>query len=230
MKEKYTLDINEVCRMLGTTSRTLRYYEQKGIIKSTAVPFQTRRRYDAGQIKHIKNILVLRSLGLSVAKIQQLQKGSRHLTEIIAEHKAELIASIVSKSKEIRLLDEALSTIEKGGDIFAEKTAPPPNPEYDRMMIAEICTDAFISGEMEKCFSYFSDMLRDYMPLTAFCRIAEDTLTPIGGFVCKDRIEQDREYGNVIYSYLKYEKLGLYIKFVFAQDKIHGIWLNYYVL
>lgn len=70
------LDINEVCKMLSTTSRTLRFYEQKGIISSTSVPFQPRRQYDAEQIEHIKKVLVLRSLGLPIAKIQKLQQGN----------------------------------------------------------------------------------------------------------------------------------------------------------
>ena len=37
--EQKLLDINTVCRMLGTTSRTLRFYEEKGIIQSTVSPF-----------------------------------------------------------------------------------------------------------------------------------------------------------------------------------------------
>lgn len=37
MYQKSLYDITEVCKMLDTTSRTLRFYEEKGIIQSTTV-------------------------------------------------------------------------------------------------------------------------------------------------------------------------------------------------
>lgn len=225
--DQQLLDINAVCKMLGTTSRTLRFYEEKGIISSTAVPFQSRRQYDQEQIEHIKKVLVLRSLGLPIAKIQELQKGNTDLSDTIAEHKAEIIASIVSKTKEIRLLDEALSTIKDGGDIFAEKEANISTPLYDRLHIANTFTDSFLSGDLDTCFSYFTEMLQEYLPLTAFKRVVSDTLKPLGNFVSKCKTEYDNKLHNVLYSYLEYEKLSLCIKLVFHKDKIHGIWLNY---
>lgn len=221
------LDIHAACKMLGTTSRTLRFYEEKGIISSTTVPFQSRRQYDLKQIEHIKRILVLRSLGLPIAKIQELQHGNADLSTVIAEHKAEIIASIVSKSKEIRLLDEALSTIKDGGDIFADKQTAASTPSYDRLHIANTFTDLFLSGNLESCFSYFTEMLQEYLPLTAFKRVVIDTVNPLGNFVCKRKTETDKEIRNVLYSYLEYEKLGLCIKLIFHKDRIHGIWLNY---
>ena len=224
--DQQLLNIHTVCKMLGTTSRTLRYYEQKGIISSTAVPFQSCRQYDLKQIEHIKKILVLRSLGLPIAKIQELHRGNADLSGVIAEHKAEIIASMVSRSKEIRLLDEALSTIKDGGNIFAEKQAA-STPSYDRLQIANTFADLFLSGDLKSCFSYFTDMLQAYLPLAAFKRVVSDTLQPLGSFVCKCKTEYDEKLQNVLYCYLDYEKLGLCIKLVFYKDKIHGIWLNY---
>ena len=223
-------DINEVCRMLGTTSRTLRFYEEKGIITSTPVPFQTRRQYTPEQIEHIKKVLVLRSLGLPVRKIQELQRKNVDLSALITEHKAELLASMVSKTKELHLLDEALSTLDRGGDIFLPEEPSPKAYCYDRIEIAKTFTDLFLAENYEKCFSYFTEMLQKYMPLAVFEQAALDTLKPLGGFVRKSKIEQDPQSKNVIYSYLEYEKLGMYLKMVFHKDLIHGIWLNYYPL
>ena len=227
MKKLNTIDIGEVCKMLGTTSRALRYYEEKGIIQSTASPFQTRRQYSVEQIGQIKNVLVLRSLGLSIGQIQQLQRGGS-LLDAIAQRRAQLIASISSKMKEIHLLNEALATVKDGGSLFMEQENADTEPLYDHLEIAKNCTDAIITNNLTTCFSYFSEELQEYLPLTAFERVVRDTLNPIGHFVCKDRVECDTEYPNIIYSLLKYEKLGLLIKFVFHGDKIHGIWLNYY--
>ena len=175
-------------------------------------------------------MLVLRSLGLPVRKIQELQRKNVDLSALITEHKAELLASMVSKTKELHLLDEALSTLDRGGDIFLPEEPSPKAYGYDRIEIAKTFTDLFLAENYEKCFSYFTEMLQKYMPLAVFEQAAIDTLKPLGGFVRKSKIEQDPQSKNVIYSYLEYEKLGMYLKMVFHKDRIHGIWLNYYPL
>lgn len=220
------LDINAVCQMLGTTSRTLRFYEEKGIITSTEVPFCSRRHYSTQQIEHIKKVLVLRALGLSVARISKLQEGNMELSDAILEHKAELIASIVAKSKELRMLDDALATIEKGGNIYdpADHTSVTQGMRLD---IARSFIELFIKGEYDACFAYFSDMLQEYMPLTAWKRVVGDTIKSLGEFLHMKEIACDKDVKNVIYCSLQYEKLGLCIKIVFHRDKVHGIWLNY---
>lgn len=220
------LDINAVCQMLGTTSRTLRFYEEKGIIASTEVPFSSRRHYSTEQIEHIKKVLVLRALGLSVARIRKLQEGNVELSDAILEHKTELLVSIVAKTKELRMLDDALATIEKGGSIYdpAEHASV---TQSMRLEIAHSFTDLFIKSEYDACFAYFSDMLQEYMPLSVWKRVVCDTVKPLGKLLHVREIECDKEVKNVIYCGLQYEKLGLCIKIVFHRDKVHGIWLNY---
>ena len=72
---KLCYDITEVCRLLGVTSRTLRFYESQGIIQSTVTPFSKRRMYTEAQLSEIRNVLLLRKLGLSVKSIGELQKN-----------------------------------------------------------------------------------------------------------------------------------------------------------
>lgn len=226
--ETKLIDINVVCNMLGCTSRALRFYEQKGIIESTTSPFSNRRQYSEAQIQQIKQVLVLRSLGLPVAKIQELQGKNKTLSEIIAQHKAELVASMVAAGKQYQLLCEAALTLENGGDIFTEQQVPVPNIENEWMTIVERFTDDFLNDRYDWCFERFSDMLKEYLPLTSFKRVIADTLLPLGRFVRKEKFQKDENVSNAYYSFLQYERLGLYIKIVFAKDKIHGIWLNYY--
>lgn len=222
------VDINVVCNMLGCTSRALRFYEQKGIIQSTTSPFSNRRQYSEEQIQKIKQVLVLRSLGLPVAKIQELQGNDKTLSEIIAQHKAELVASMVATGKQYQLLCEAALTLESGGDIFTERQRHSPNIQNRWMTIAEQFTDDFLNAHYDGCFERFSNMLKEYLPLTSFKRVVADALQPLGRFIRKEKIEKDETVNNAYYSYLQYERLGLSIKIVFAKDKVHGIWLNYY--
>ena len=225
MMDKTLLDISEVCEMLNITSRTLRFYEDKGLISSTR-EFSNRRKYSEDQIELIKKILVLRTLGLNISQIKKIQTGDNDLRQAIIEHKSKIIAMIVSKSKEIKLLDEALGTLEADGNIFRPQCDTDdlsiPNETIKRI------TDIFVSENYEIVFESFSEVLQAYTPLSAFKRIVQDTLSPLGDFVSLEAINNDATEKNVFYSYLKYEKLGLRIKFVMLNDKIHGFWLTYY--
>ena len=225
-----SIDINHVCKILGVTSRTLRFYEQKGIIHSTPSQFSSRRQYSEQQIQEIKDVLVLRSLGLPVSKIAQIQKGSRSLSEAITEQKAHIIAAVSAKAKELNRLEEALCLIESGENIYlCQNSEPTPgNIDYAGMNIVERCKEEFIDGAYEKCFNYFCRTLREYLPLSALKQVCQDTTEPLGPFVRKDKTTVDDSSRNIFISYLKYRNLGLSIKYVLRQNEIHGFWLNYY--
>lgn len=223
-------DITKVCKMLGTTSRALRFYEQKGIIVSTKLPYTNRRAYSEMQLERIKRVLVLRSLGMPVAEIKKLTDEKGDLHAAVVKRKARLIAVLTEKARELNLLEETLAAIENGEDIFIDKnnTARVDKAACLTMKTAAACTDAFIHGEYERCFALFSDTLREYVPLDSFKRISTDTLAPLGGYVAVEKTSAEEKDGNIVYSYIKYENLGLCIKYVFRADMIYGIWLSYY--
>ena len=220
-------DINAVCNMLGTTSRTLRFYEEKHIITSTKVFDTPRRKYSSEQIDHIKNVLVLRSLGLSVKDIRDLQKQNDDLRSVIELNKAKIYALIAEKVRTLNLLNEALLTIERGGDVFnpSEKLSVPAE-EITR--IARVCTKAIVEGDEDTLYSFLSEKLQGYMPKEAFAKVREDTLKPLGDFVSIENQYVDNDYLNVIYQNVRYKNLGLRIKYVFCLNQIAGLWFNYF--
>ena len=118
MADNTLYSIKDACRMLGTTSRTLRFYEEKGIVSSRRDAFSSLRYYNEQQINHIKNVMVLRTIGLSIDAIARLQKEGADLKAEILSKKAEIYALIDSKSKEISLLNEALAIVENGDSLF----------------------------------------------------------------------------------------------------------------
>lgn len=64
-------DIAEVARRTGLTSRALRFYEARGLVR----PLRSasgRRYYGAGELDRISQILALKKAGLTLAQIQQL--------------------------------------------------------------------------------------------------------------------------------------------------------------
>jgi len=228
MYQKQTYDITEVCKMLGTTSRTLRFYEEKGIIQSTTAGTSSRRQYTEEQISHIKNVLVLRTLGLSVKAVAELQTKGADLKDAVLSKRAEIYASIDSRIREINLLNEALSALESGKDIFAEDWQLSSVMNAEEREIARICTNAVLSGNTDTLYEYLSPRLAEYMPREVYRVVRKDTLAPLGDFVSIDKTVADNRFSNKLYCFIRYSKLGLKITYVFHGGKIDGLWLGYY--
>ena len=228
MYQKPLYDITEVCKMLGTTSRTLRFYEEKGIIQSTTHGTSSRRQYTEEQISHIKNVLVLRTLGLSVKAVAELQTQGADLKDAVLSKRAEIYASIDSRIREINLLNEALSALESGKDIFAEDWQLSSAMNAEEKEIARICTDAILSGDTDTLYEYLSSRLAEYMPRDVYRVVRKDTLAPLGNFVSIDKTVADDRFSNKLYCFIRYSKLGLKITYVFHGGKIDGLWLGYY--
>lgn len=227
MYQKQIYDITEVCKMLDTTSRTLRFYEEKGIIQSTTVGTSSRRQYTEEQISHIKNVLVLRTLGLSVKAIAELQNSGTDLKDAILSKRAEIYASIDSRIREINLMNEALSALESGKDIFAEDWQLSSAMNAEEKEIARICTDAILSGDTDTLYEHLSSRLAEYMPRDVYRVVRKDTLAPLGDFVSIDKTVADDRFSNKLYCFIRYSKLGLKITYVFHGGKIDGLWLGY---
>ncbi len=228
MYKKSLYDITEVCKMLGTTSRTLRFYEEKGIIKSTTTGASSRRQYTEEQISLIKNVLVLRALGLSVKSIAELQTTESDLKDAVLSKRAEIYASIDSRIKEIDLLNEALVAMESGKNIFIENWQHSPDANEEEVEIVRLCTDAILNGDDEILYKHLSPRLVQYMPNDVYCVVRKDTLAPLGEFISIEKTIVDDRFPNKIYSFVKFSKLGLKITFVFYGKRINGFWLGYY--
>ena len=228
MKNEILYDISDVCKMLNTTSRTLRFYEEKNIISSTNIGISARRQYSESQIEHIKNVLVLRTLGLSIKNIAELQSQKTDLRESILSKRAEIYAYIDSKTKEINLLNDALCNLDAGNNIFTEQIREEYFHNTEILQIATICTNAIIENNTDLLYKYLNPNLINYMPKDIYSIVRADTISQLGEFISIDRIVTDQKYSNRLYSKVTYSKLGLKITFVFNNDKISGLWLGYY--
>jgi len=227
--EQQLYDIAKVCQMLSTTSRTLRFYEEKGIIQSTASPFSTRRQYTVVQIEKIRNVLALRALGLSVRTISELQKDDTDLKTALLLRKAQIIATIHAKQNEIQTLNQALMALERGQGQREHQALIPTEPPIREALqeIACVCAHAVIEGKTQELYTHLSPQLITYMPCEVYERVREDTLAPLGTLIALERVESDPEHPYVFYAFATYEHLNLCIKMVFCHDLIEGFWLTY---
>lgn len=231
MEQKQYYDITEVCNMLGTTSRTLRFYETKGIISSTTAGISSRRKYTEDQISNIRNVLVLRTLGLSIKSIAELQNLGGNLRDAVLEKRAEILASIDTRIREINLLNEALSALESGKNIFKDDWQHASEAGAEKVKefeTARICTEAILNEKDDILYEHLSLRLAEYLPKSAYQAVRKDTLAPIGELVSVEKTVAYEKHPNIIYSYIRFSKLGLRIKFVFYSGKIDGLWFDYY--
>src|SRR5690606_40985518 len=91
--DELELSIQEVTRVTGTTSRTLRHYDGLGLLRPSRVGAGGLRWYGPAELLRLQRILVLRSLGLSLSVIgrvldddeDEVDALRRHLDELRAE-------------------------------------------------------------------------------------------------------------------------------------------------
>jgi len=217
-------DIHEACLVLGTTSRTLRYYEEQGLIACERDPFSSRRRFTDEQMECARNVLTLRTLGLSLKSIHALQKQDITLKEAVLLRRAEIEACIKQKYHELSRLNEALYRLE------SDSTPLPPiaSSHLDKLdAIADRCFEAIRKEDSAALYSYVTPKLASYCPEAIYRNIWRDIVAPLGRFVKYENRWWDDILPNTVYQQLRFEKMGLCVKLVFCGDRIDGIWMNY---
>src|SRR5690554_1915889 len=67
--------INQVTSQLDITSRTLRYWEETGLIESSRDPQSNWRMYDEKTIERLKQIMILRKMQISIKDIIRIYES-----------------------------------------------------------------------------------------------------------------------------------------------------------
>lgn len=109
------IKIREVSDKYGITARTLRYYEDMGIISSIRSDEYAYRLYDEANIKKLEKILILRKLNISIKDIQRIfsAPGSDAVLDVLGK-KVENIDDEIALLHEFReVLIEFIQHIEK---------------------------------------------------------------------------------------------------------------------
>lgn len=78
--------INEVARMSGTTSRALRHYDAVGLLPPTRIAENGYRHYDERAVLRLQRILLLRGLGLGLARIRAVLDHEEPETSALRRH------------------------------------------------------------------------------------------------------------------------------------------------
>jgi DNA-binding transcriptional MerR regulator len=104
-----SLRIGEVAELTGTTPRTIRYYEEIGLLPGASERAQGKHRcYTEGDVERVREILRLRDLlGLSLEQLSSLLEAETARAELRREY-----AETEDPAERRRILDQALGHIE----------------------------------------------------------------------------------------------------------------------
>lgn len=84
------MNIREVEQLTGLKKANIRYYEQEGLLSPQRNVQNNYREYSAGDVEILDKIKLLRTLGVSIHDIGELQKGKTTVPEIMEKRSEEL--------------------------------------------------------------------------------------------------------------------------------------------
>jgi DNA-binding transcriptional MerR regulator len=124
-----SLRIGDVARLVGTTPRTIRYYEEIGLLPETpARPSGRHRLYSQAEVERLREVMRLKHLlGVSLEELKTLLSAE----EARAEVRAQLRRADVEPGRRRELLNEALGHIELQLELVRHRTTELAKLEHE---------------------------------------------------------------------------------------------------
>lgn len=119
------LRISDAAARAGVSARTLRYYEELGLLTPSEYTAGGERRYQVGDLVQLDRILELREvLGMNLDEIKGFLESESRLDEVRAAYRAERDRSTkAARAQQRALLEEALALNEALADQLNAKLA-----------------------------------------------------------------------------------------------------------
>ncbi|GAA2076859.1 TipAS antibiotic-recognition domain-containing protein [Pseudolysinimonas kribbensis] len=112
--------IQEVARLAGTTSRTLRHYGDVGLVQPSRVGANGYRYYDADALVRLQRVLLLRELGLGIAGVAEVLAGQTDDAHALGDHLRWLHDEQARIGRQIASVERTIRGMEGGEQIMAE--------------------------------------------------------------------------------------------------------------
>ncbi len=113
--------IQDLSRAAGTTSRTLRHYDDIGLLRPSRVGSNGYRHYDQNGLMRLQRILLLRELGLSLPAIGEVLEGEQDTATALVAHLGWLEQERDRLGRQIESVKTTLRKTEGGEDLMAEE-------------------------------------------------------------------------------------------------------------
>jgi DNA-binding transcriptional MerR regulator len=112
--------IQQAARVSGVTARTLRYYDEIGLLQPARVGSNGYRYYEREQLLRLQQILLLRELGLDLTTIGQVVDAQHDPIEALREHHRRLLDERGRLDRLATTVAATIKHLEEGTDMPAE--------------------------------------------------------------------------------------------------------------
>jgi MerR family transcriptional regulator, thiopeptide resistance regulator len=113
--------VQQIAKIAGTTSRTLRHYDAVGLLKPSRTGENGYRYYDQAALLRLQRILLLRELGLGLPVIGEVLAHERPAETALAGHLKWLRQEQDRLARQIASVQHTIEAVKAGKEIMAEK-------------------------------------------------------------------------------------------------------------
>lgn len=113
--------IQETAQLTSTTSRTLRHYDAIGLLPPSRIAANGYRCYDEAALVRLQRILLLRELGLPLARIAEVLDDTEDPIAALSEHVSELGRERERLGRQIAAVTATITRLKAGEPLMAEE-------------------------------------------------------------------------------------------------------------
>ena len=113
--------IQEIAKLAGTTSRTLRHYDDIGLLAPARIGSNGYRYYDADALVRLQRILLLRDLGLGLPAIADVLVREDRAPHALRGHLEWLRREQDRLTRQIASVEQTIDSLEGGERLMAEQ-------------------------------------------------------------------------------------------------------------
>ena len=112
--------IQQIAKIAGTTSRTLRHYGDIGLLPPSSIGHNGYRHYDRDSLVRLQRILLLRDLGLGLAQIAEVLDREASQEDALTGHLAWLKQEQDRLARQIVSVESTIEALRGGERLMAE--------------------------------------------------------------------------------------------------------------
>ena len=112
--------IQQIAKIAGTTSRTLRHYGDLGLLPASSVGRNGYRYYDQASLVRLQRILLLRELGLGLPQIAEVLEREGTEAHALENHLAWLRQEQERLARQIASVESTITALRGGERLMAE--------------------------------------------------------------------------------------------------------------
>src|SRR5690606_9926760 len=148
--------IQQIARLAGTTSRTLRHYDDLGLVPPSRIGSNGYRYYDELALVRLQRVLLLRELGLGLSEIGDVLARELEEESALTTHLSLLRQEQDRLTRQIAAVEHTIHALKGGEDFMAESMFDGfDHTQYKDEVEQRWGKDAYVRSD--SCWSWLSD-------------------------------------------------------------------------